>query len=85
MNCKYCGASLPTKGGHCPSCGRMIPVSQQKEIKKMIDPRWNEYKNKDTYMYKKEQAYDIKIGKTVFFIILIILIIIIIAITKGRS
>ena len=65
MNCKYCGAALPTNGGVCPGCGRMIPIDQLNEIKKMIDPSWNDYRNKDTAMYKKEKAYDgdTKIGQ----------------------
>ncbi len=87
MNCKYCGAGLPTKGGHCPECGRMIPISQQKQIKEMIDPRWNDYRNKDTAYYKStsnnENNTDAKIGKIVVFIVIIILVIILMNIFKG--
>ena len=32
MNCKYCGHGLPTSGGKCPGCGRMIPINQQKQM-----------------------------------------------------
>ena len=86
MNCKYCGAVLPTNGGHCPSCGRMIPVDQLKAMKETIDPKWNEYRNKDTAFYKKESNNgneDAKIGKVIFIIFIIVLVIIILAILKG--
>lgn len=87
MNCKYCGAALPTKGGVCPECGRVIPVSQIVERKNEIDPRWNMYRNKDTAFYKKEQAYDPdnRTGKIIVLIVFILLIILIIAIVKGMS
>ena len=39
MNCKYCGAALPTKGGICPECGRIIPMDQQKQMREMLDPK----------------------------------------------
>jgi len=87
VNCKYCGAALPTKGGHCPQCGRMIPVSQQKELKKVIDPKWNEYRNIYTSQYKKESNGEVKderVGKVIVAIILIIIILIIIAIFKSK-
>ena len=85
MNCKYCGAALPTKGGVCPECGKMIPISQQKEMKDMLDPRWNQYRNKDTAMYKSASNTDgdAKIGKAIVFIIAVLLIILIIAIARG--
>jgi hypothetical protein len=80
MNCKYCGAGLPSKGGKCLGCGRMIPFDQQKMMKEMLDPRLNEYRNKDTAMYKKESAYEnFPIGKALVIfggiILLIILLI----------
>ena len=65
MNCKYCGAALPTKGGVCPDCGRMIPMDQQKQMREILDPRWNEYRNKDTALYKKEKFIHI------YFIVLL--------------
>ncbi len=86
MNCKYCGAALPTKGGICPECGRIIPMDQQKQMREMLDPKWNEYRNPDTAMYKKESAYDPnadKIGKMVVLIIVVIVIIVIIAIAGA--
>ena len=85
MNCKYCGAALPTRGGHCPSCGRMIPIDQQKTIKQMIDPKWNTYRNKDTAFYKQnfKNKEDEKIGKIIFAILAILIIIIIIVVCKG--
>ena len=85
MNCKYCGAALPTNTGHCPSCGRMIPIDQLKELKEITDPSFNMYKNKDTAMYKKETAYEdnTRLGKGIILIILIVLAIIILAIIKG--
>ncbi len=87
MNCKYCGAALPTKGGVCPECGRMIPISQQKDMQEMLDPRWNMYRNKDTAMYKRESNTDgdAKIGKAIMFIIIVIVGIILIAVIKGGS
>ena len=82
MNCKYCGAALPTKGGVCPECGRIIPMDQQKQMREMLDPKWNDYRNKDTAMYKKESAYDPnndRVGKIVVLIVVVLIIIIIIA------
>lgn len=77
MNCRYCGAGLPSKGGVCSSCGRMIPIDQQKMMRDMLDPQLNAYRNKDTAMYKKEMAYNNpKIIKTVLLFIGILAIII---------
>lgn len=85
MNCKYCGSALPTNTGHCPSCGKMIPIDQLKMIKEMIDPKYNQYRNKDTHLYKKESAYEdnTNLGKVIVIIILVVLAIIILAIVKG--
>lgn len=85
MNCKYCGAGLPTNKGICQNCGRMIPISQQKEMREMLDPRWNQYRNKDTAMYKNESNTDsdVKTGKAIAIIIAIIVVIILISIIKG--
>lgn len=85
MNCKYCGAALPTKGGVCPECGRLIPMSQQKEMRQMLDPRWNEFRSMRTADYKKasnnDSLADAKTGKKIMIIIgIIILLIIFIAI-----
>ena len=87
MNCKYCGAALPTKGGVCPECGKMIPVSQMKEMQQMLDPKWNMYRNKDTAFYKSSSNTDndTKIGKAVLFIIIILVLIILIIILKGAK
>lgn len=84
-NCRYCGAALPTMGGHCPNCGRMIPMDQQQMLKDMIDPRWNNYRDKNTAQYKQESANDVKIGKTIVIIGLIIMILLIIAIAKSMG
>lgn len=88
MNCKYCGAALPTKGGVCPECGRLIPMSQQKEMRQMLDPKWNEYRNIHTAEYKKSSnnatASDDKTGKTVMIIIGIIILLIIFVIFRSR-
>ena len=85
MNCKYCGGALPTKGGVCPNCGKIIPVTQQKQMKKKLDHKWNQYRNKNTSIYKEESNdnQDTKIGKTIMIIIFIIIAIIILAIIKG--
>lgn len=87
MNCKYCGAALPTRGGSCPECGKMIPISQQKEMREMLDPRWNQYRNKDTAFYKSASNTDgdAKIGKAIALIVGVLIIIILIAIVKGNS
>ena len=85
MNCKYCGAALPTQGGVCPECGRMIPISQQKDMKDMLDPRWNQYRNKDTALYKSasnDEQNDIKVGKAVMLIVGVIIILIIFALIR---
>ena len=90
MNCKYCGAALPTRGGVCPECGKMIPIPQQTEMRKMLDPRWNQYRDKNTAQYKSASnndtvAKDTKTGKVLVFAILLIIILIIIAVTKSHS
>ncbi len=87
MNCKYCGAALPTKGGVCPECGRMIPISQQKEMNSVLDPRWNMYRNKDTAMYKSmsNEDKDKKLGKVLVLIIIIVVAIILIMVFKGGA
>lgn len=85
MNCKYCGASLPTRGGHCLQCGKMIPLDQQKSIKKTIEPKWNQYRNKDTVFYKRYQKKDEKIGKIIFLFLAILISVITIVIIKGMS
>ena len=87
MNCKYCGAALPTKGGICPECGRIIPMDQQKQMREMLDPKWNEYRDPNTAMYKKESAYDPndKMGKAIVLIVVVLVVLIIIAIAKAGS
>lgn len=87
MNCRYCGAGLPSQGGVCPNCGRMIPMDQQKEMKQILDPKWNQFRSKDTALYKKESNTDndAKIGKYIIIIIAIIIILIIIGIVKGMN
>ena len=80
MNCKYCGAGLPSRGGKCNNCGRMISIDQQREMKSMLDPRLNEYRNKDTALYKKETAYNNNpfIKKMILFIIILVIILLLI-------
>jgi hypothetical protein len=82
MNCKYCGAGLPTKGSVCPNCGKIIPMSQQKDMQQMLDPRWNDYRNKDTAFYKQASNTDgdAKIGKAIALIVIVIIAVIILAI-----
>lgn len=82
MNCKYCGAALPTTGGHCPNCGKIIPIDQMVKQKQAIDPKWNEYKNKDTSFYKTNQ-HEKKTNKALLVIIIIILVILLIVMIKG--
>lgn len=88
MNCRYCGHALPTSGGVCPGCGKMIPISQQKEMREMLDPRWNQYRNKDTAFYKSasnNEVNDKKIGNAVVLIVVVIIVIILIAVIKGAG
>ena len=82
MNCKYCGAAIPTALGHCPNCGRIMPVDQLTRHQQMIDPKWNEYRSKDTSLYKTNQ-HEKKTNKALLVIIIIILVIILIVILKG--
>ena len=74
MNCKYCGASLPSKGGTCPNCGKLIPMDQIRERREMLDPRLNEYRDMNTAMYKSNQAYDDNKDKKVGIIIVVIIV-----------
>ena len=84
MNCKYCGAALPTSGGTCPNCGKLIPMDQIKERREMLDPRWNEYKDMNTAMYKSNQAYDDnKDKKWGIIIVLAIILLLIILVIKA--
>jgi predicted ATP-dependent serine protease len=78
MNCKYCGHGLPTSGGKCPGCGKMIPVSQQREMKEMLNPKWNEFRTKDTAFYKSESNNDSRAGKKYTGILILVLIIVLI-------
>ncbi len=88
MNCKYCGHGLPSRGGKCPGCGRMIPMDQLRDMRTMLDPRLNEYRNQDTAFYKSasnNDAVDKKIGNAIVLIVAVIIIIILIIIIKGAS
>ena len=86
MNCKYCGAALPSSGGTCRECGRMIPMDQIKLRKEMLDPKWNDYRNQNTAMYKSNTAYESKNGKKTGIIIVVVIIIIIILLAiRGLS
>lgn len=88
MNCKYCGHGLPTSGGKCPGCGKMIPISQQKEMRQMLDPRWNEFRSQDTAFYKRESNNDSRAGKKntgVLVLLLIVLIIILVIVLRGAG
>ena len=88
MNCKYCGHGLPSNGGKCPGCGRMIPISQQKEMREMLDPRWNQYRNQDTAFYKSESNNDSRAGKKnigVYLLIIIVLVLLLIIVIKGAG
>lgn len=88
MNCNYCGHGLPTSGGKCPGCGKMIPISQQKQMREMLDPRWNQFRSQDTAFYKSESNNDTRSGKKnigIYALILIVLIIILIVVLKGAG
>ena len=90
MNCKYCGHALPTKGWACPGCGKMIPISQQKEMKQMLDPRWNQFRSMDTAFYKSASnndslANDKKLGNIIVIVVAVIILFIIIMAVKGAG
>ncbi len=83
MNCKYCGAALPSKGGTCPNCGKLIPMDQIRERREMLDPRLNEYRDMNTAMYKSNQAYednkDKKVGIIIVVVVILLILLLIIA------
>jgi predicted ATP-dependent serine protease len=88
MNCKYCGHGLPTSGGKCPGCGKMIPISQQKEMREMLDPRWNQFRSQDTAFYKSESNNDSRANKKntgVLLLLVIVLIIILVIVLRGAG
>ena len=88
MNCKYCGHGLPTSGGKCPGCGKMIPISQQKEMREMLDPKWNQFRSQDTAFYKSESNNDSRAKNKnigIYVLILIVLIILLVIVLKGAG
>jgi predicted ATP-dependent serine protease len=88
MNCKYCGHGLPTSGGKCPGCGKMIPISQQKEMREMLDPRWNQFRSQDTAFYKSESNNDSRANNKntgVLLLLVIVLIIILVIVLRGAG
>ena len=88
MNCKYCGHGLPTSGGKCPGCGKMIPISQQKEMREMLDPKWNQFRSQDTAFYKSESNNDSRAKNKnigIYILILIVLIILLVIVLKGAG
>jgi len=89
MNCKRCGAALPSHGFICKSCGAMMDSEQIKRQKEYI----NENKNNNEVMLKSDlysnepinRNYEkIKSNKILgaFLIVLVLIILIIIAILK---
>ena len=86
MNCRYCGHGLPSSGGKCQGCGKMIPMDQQRQMREMLDPRWNDFRSQDTAFYKSESNNDSRAGKKnvgVIVLILIVLIILLFIVLKG--
>lgn len=86
MNCKYCGHGLPSRGIKCPGCGKMIPIDQQRQMKEILDPKWNEFRSQDTAFYKNESNNDSRASKKntgIIVLILIILIILLFIVLKG--
>ena len=84
--CESWSSSFDEINGVCPECGRIIPMDQQKQMREMLDPKWNDYRDPNTAMYKKESAYDPnndRVGKTVVLIIVVLVIIVIIAIANA--
>ena len=88
MNCKYCGHGLPTSGGKCPGCGKMIPINQQKEMRQMLDPRWNDFRSQDTSFYKSESNNDSRAGKKntgIIVLAIVVLLIILAIVIRGAG
>ena len=88
MNCKYCGHGLPSSGGKCPGCGKMIPMDQQRQMKEMLDPRWNQFRSQDTAFYKSESNNDSRCGKKntgILVLIVIVLIILLVIVLRGAG
>ena len=88
MNCKYCGHGLPTSGGKCPGCGRMIPINQQKEMRQMLDPRWNDFRSQDTAFYISESNNDSRAGKKntgIIVLAIVVLLIILAIVIRGAG
>ena len=90
MNCKYCGHGLPSSGGKCPGCGKMIPMDQQRQMKEMLDPRWNQFRSQDTAFYKSESNNDSRSGKKntgilVLIVIVIVLTILLVIVLRGAG
>ena len=86
MNCRYCGHGLPSSGVKCPGCGKMIPMDQQRQMREMLDPRWNDFRSQDTAFYKSESNNDSRAGKKnvgVIVLILIVLLILLFIALKG--
>ena len=87
MNCKYCGAALPTKGGTCPNCGRMIPMDQKKIMRELLDPKWNEYRDQNTAMYKSASNTDgenARLGKMIAIMLFVMVGIIVIVVVMTN-
>ena len=86
MNCKYCGHGLPSRGGKCPGCGKMIPMDQLRQMKEMLDPRWNQFRSQDTAFYKSESNNDNKANNKGIIVLIVVIILIILAIIiKGAG
>mgnify|MGYP001086812160 CR=1 FL=1 len=83
MHCKYCGTSIPSTTKWCPNGGSRAR-SEQIEFLKDFNKNsgWDKYSNKNTSMYKREKATEIKNKIGIILVPLIILILVIIALLK---
>ena len=64
----------------------MIPMDQQRQMREMLDPRWNDFRSQDTAFYKSESNNDSRAGQKnigVIVLILIVLIILLFIALKG--
>ena len=64
----------------------MIPMDQQRQMREMLDPRWNDFRSQDTAFYKSESNNDSRAGKKnvgVIVLILVVLIILLFIVLKG--
>ena len=66
----------------------MIPINQQKEMRQMLDPRWNDFRSQDTAFYKSESNNDSRAGKKntgIIVLAIVVLLIILAIVIRGAG